>query len=175
MELLIEAAVRSEQKGLIVTQILKLNEEDQTVLMHLMEKLIDNEKDQVELFTEQNSPRELIEIQDELEKVMDQAKMMKEHIITQEAEIEELKDFNQRLTDDKTSLQNKVQFLESELTKVITQNTEKNEKVIEEYTSKISTLQLQLLEKGKTIQQIEKSMADYSSESKRTIQQLTVS
>jgi len=173
--LLIEAAVRSEQKGLIVTQILKLNEEDQTVLMHLMEKLIDNEKDQVELFTEQNSPRELIEIQDELEKVMDQAKMMKEHIITQEAEIEELKDFNQRLTDDKTSLQNKVQFLESELTKVITQNTEKNEKVIEEYTSKISTLQLQLLEKGKTIQQIEKSMADYSSESKRTIQQLTVS
>jgi predicted RNase H-like nuclease (RuvC/YqgF family) len=174
LELLIEAAVRSEHKGLIVTHILKLTEQDQTTLMHLMEKLANNRKDEVELFTDQDVPEELIEVQDELEMMTEQVKNMKEHIIAQEAEIEELKDFNQKLADDNTSLHNKVQFLEPELTKAITQNTERNEKVIEEYTSKISALQLQLHEKEKTTQQIEKSMADYSNESKRTIQQLTV-
>eukprot|EP00826_Nyctotherus_ovalis_P018635 TRINITY_DN15600_c0_g1_i1.p1 TRINITY_DN15600_c0_g1~~TRINITY_DN15600_c0_g1_i1.p1 ORF type:complete len:218 (-),score=31.25 TRINITY_DN15600_c0_g1_i1:306-959(-) len=115
LELIIGAAVQSERKEFIVAQILKLSETDQTQLMHLMEQLTVTKEDEVDDNHEQNFPEELIEVQDGLAISIAELKAMEDKALNQEAEIEELKEDNQKLAENNTSLQDKIRSLEAEL------------------------------------------------------------
>ena len=165
--------MQSDHKEFIVDQILQLSDTDQTQLMQLMEQLtVDKIKD--DLPEEESSGDEITKLHDELAIAMAQIKMLEDKLDIQEEEMKELKENNIKHIENENELREKNRNLETELKKLMYQKNDTSERITEEYDQQISLLKMQILEKEKIIQNMDKSMLEYSSESKKMIQKLTV-